>query len=41
VPAEAGQYNSSGKWQYLDVRTPEEFAGGHAPSAINIPFFLR
>jgi rhodanese-related sulfurtransferase len=22
---------------YLDVRTPEEFAGGHVPGAINVP----
>lgn len=22
----------------IDVRTPEEFAGGHVPSAINIPY---
>ncbi len=25
---------------YLDVRTPEEFAAGHAPSAINIPILF-
>lgn len=26
-----------GEVNYLDVRTPEEFAGGHVPSAINLP----
>jgi len=25
---------------YLDVRTPEEFANGHVPGAINIPVML-
>jgi NADPH-dependent 2,4-dienoyl-CoA reductase/sulfur reductase-like enzyme/rhodanese-related sulfurtransferase len=24
-------------WQLLDVRTPQEFAGGHVPGAMNIP----
>jgi rhodanese-related sulfurtransferase len=27
--------------KYLDVRTPEEFNGGHAPGAINIPYMYR
>ncbi|RDX71408.1 Rhodanese-like domain-containing protein 15, chloroplastic [Mucuna pruriens] len=27
--------------RYLDVRTPEEFNAGHAPGAINIPYFFR
>ncbi|XP_022132527.1 thiosulfate sulfurtransferase 16, chloroplastic-like isoform X2 [Momordica charantia] len=27
--------------RYLDVRTPEEFAAGHAPGAINIPYMYR
>lgn len=40
-PAQANEYNSSGKWKYLDVRTPEEFADGHAPGAINVPLMLR
>ncbi len=26
---------------YLDVRTPEEFAGGHVPGAINVPIAMR
>ena len=26
---------------YLDVRTPEEFAEGHPPGAINIPAFFK
>ena len=25
---------------YLDVRTPEEFANGHVPGAVNIPVML-
>ena len=25
-------------YKYLDVRTPEEFAGGHAPGALNVPY---
>ncbi|XVF18103.1 hypothetical protein REPUB_Repub10bG0183000 [Reevesia pubescens] len=27
--------------QYWDVRTPEEFSAGHAPGAINIPYFYK
>eukprot|EP00878_Enallax_costatus_P016234 GHUV01017027.1.p1 GENE.GHUV01017027.1~~GHUV01017027.1.p1 ORF type:complete len:103 (+),score=28.02 GHUV01017027.1:529-837(+) len=26
---------------YLDVRTPEEFAAGHAVGAVNIPFWFK
>lgn len=26
---------------YLDVRTPEEFASGHAVGAVNIPFWHK
>ena len=26
---------------YLDVRTPEEFAGGHVPDAVNVPVAIR
>ncbi len=26
---------------YLDVRTEEEFKGGHPPGAVNIPAFVR
>lgn len=29
---------SNGKTLILDVRTPEEFAGGHVPGAVNIPY---
>ncbi|HEX9795265.1 MAG TPA: rhodanese-like domain-containing protein [Planctomycetota bacterium] len=32
--------DSGADWQYLDVRTPEEFARGHAPGACNVPAFL-
>mmetsp|Transcript_3464 Transcript_3464/g.6497 ORF Transcript_3464/g.6497 Transcript_3464/m.6497 type:complete len:165 (-) Transcript_3464:1246-1740(-) len=27
-------------WKHVDVRTPEEFAAGHAPDSVNIPFRL-
>lgn len=27
----------SGQKTFVDVRTPEEYAGGHVPGAINIP----
>jgi len=27
-------------WTYVDVRTPQEFEGGHAAGAINVPFAL-
>lgn len=37
---EARELASSGAYQYLDVRTPEEFAAGHPPGAINIPFMF-
>ena len=33
----AAQLNSPTPLQLLDVRTPEEFAQGHIPGAINIP----
>jgi rhodanese-related sulfurtransferase len=32
---------STGQCAYLDVRTPEEFAEGRCPGAINIPFMLK
>jgi rhodanese-related sulfurtransferase len=25
---------------YLDVRTPEEYGGGHAPGAVNVPLMF-
>lgn len=28
-------------YQYLDVRTPEEYSGGHVDGAVNIPVWLR
>lgn len=28
-------------YTYVDVRTPEEFAAGHPPGSINIPFMFR
>ncbi len=28
-------------WQYVDVRTEDEFVEGHVPGALNIPFALR
>lgn len=37
---EAAQLHKDG-WHYLDVRTPQEYQGGHAPGATNIPFMLR
>jgi rhodanese-related sulfurtransferase len=27
-------------WTYVDVRTPEEFAAGHPPGAVNVPIAL-
>ncbi|HLF71988.1 MAG TPA: rhodanese-like domain-containing protein [Dehalococcoidia bacterium] len=35
--SEAKDKADSGEVQLIDVRTPGEFAGGHAPGAINIP----
>jgi rhodanese-related sulfurtransferase len=32
---------SSGGWSYLDVRTKEEVADGHAPSVVNVPVILH
>ena len=34
---EAKAKMEGGNVQVIDVRTPEEYAGGHVPSAINIP----
>ena len=34
---EAKEKIDSGAVQLIDVRTPGEFNGGHAPGAINIP----
>ncbi len=41
TPGEAESLMSRGLVQYLDVRTPEEFALGHPPGASNVPFQLR
>jgi rhodanese-related sulfurtransferase len=35
--AEAKTKIDTGAVQIVDVRTPEEYAGGHVPGAINIP----
>jgi rhodanese-related sulfurtransferase len=32
---------TSDGYKYVDVRTPEEFAGGRVPGAINVPWMLR
>ena len=34
---EAKEKIENGAVQIVDVRTPEEYAGGHVPGAINIP----
>eukprot|EP00877_Chromochloris_zofingiensis_P007851 jgi/Chrzof1/3319/Cz12g20230.t1 len=39
-PAAAAELSEAG-WTYLDVRTPEEFAAGHAPGAVNIPLMFK
>lgn len=31
------EFRATANAQLIDVRTPEEFAGGHIPGAINIP----
>jgi rhodanese-related sulfurtransferase len=38
-PQEAHELMSAG-WQYVDVRTQEEFAEGHATGAFNVPVAL-
>ena len=35
-PNEVGQWQKRGA-RIIDVREPEEFAGGHLPGAVNIP----
>ncbi|HEX2675711.1 MAG TPA: rhodanese-like domain-containing protein [Polyangiales bacterium] len=40
-PQEAAQLLDSGEYAYLDVRTPEEFALGHARGAYNVPSHLE
>ncbi|EFJ46214.1 hypothetical protein VOLCADRAFT_105650 [Volvox carteri f. nagariensis] len=37
MPAEANQLLKEEGYNYLDVRTAEEFSAGHAPSAVNVP----
>ncbi|KAL5706325.1 Thiosulfate sulfurtransferase 16 [Ranunculus cassubicifolius] len=36
APLLAGNIN-----RYLDVRTPEEFSGGHALGAVNVPYMFK
>ena len=36
-PADAQKMISKAYSQFVDVRTPEEYAGGHAQRAVNIP----
>jgi len=36
-PTETRDIVAKGGAQFIDVRTPEEYASGHAPSAVNIP----
>jgi rhodanese-related sulfurtransferase len=36
-PVQAQQAVSKAYSQFIDVRTPEEYAGGHAARAVNIP----
>jgi rhodanese-related sulfurtransferase len=38
-PQEAHELMTAG-WSYVDVRTPEEFAEGHAAGAFNVPVAL-
>ncbi|KXZ47574.1 hypothetical protein GPECTOR_34g733 [Gonium pectorale] len=37
LPQEAQQLLKGEGYKYLDVRTTEEFAAGHAPSSVNVP----
>ncbi|KAI7836588.1 hypothetical protein COHA_009549 [Chlorella ohadii] len=37
----ASELIQSGASIYADVRTPEEFAAGHPPGAVNVPVFLK
>lgn len=37
----ASELIQSGASTYADVRTPEEFAAGHPPGAVNVPVFLK
>jgi len=39
-PTEAVNLIASGEFEYLDVRTPEEFAGGRCPKSVNIPIMF-
>lgn len=42
TPEEAKEKLDSGEgWTYIDVRTVQEFEGGHAPGAKNIPVMER
>eukprot|EP00277_Geminigera_cryophila_P000651 CAMPEP_0179424120 /NCGR_PEP_ID=MMETSP0799-20121207/11400_1 /TAXON_ID=46947 /ORGANISM="Geminigera cryophila, Strain CCMP2564" /LENGTH=116 /DNA_ID=CAMNT_0021198513 /DNA_START=200 /DNA_END=550 /DNA_ORIENTATION=+ len=38
TPAECHKLIQEG-YAYVDVRTPDEFAGAHSPGAVNIPAF--
>eukprot|EP01025_Chloroclados_australasicus_P032164 TRINITY_DN3255_c1_g1_i1.p2 TRINITY_DN3255_c1_g1~~TRINITY_DN3255_c1_g1_i1.p2 ORF type:complete len:155 (+),score=16.57 TRINITY_DN3255_c1_g1_i1:69-533(+) len=37
---EAGQFYQDG-YQYLDVRTPQEYGQGNVPNSVNIPIMFR
>ena len=40
-PAEAQRRMEAEGWQYLDVRTVEEFAAGHPSGAFNVPLAMH
>ena len=37
---EGGELVASGACTYLDVRTPQEYEGGHCPGAVNVPVMV-
>eukprot|EP00897_Mesotaenium_endlicherianum_P010129 jgi/Mesen1/9144/ME000580S08480 len=41
VPVQVANELIEAGHQFLDVRTPEEFAGGHVEGAVNIPYMYR
>jgi len=40
-PEAAKERLDTGEWQYIDVRTVEEYEAGHVPGAFNIPYAFR